>query len=127
MGVLRTLPSSSRMFSKAFLCSLDLEKEVGLMGSLASLPPCLSCTKAFSPELASGSQRGRGAESPSPECIYTCVPALEAPQNHPHPNVILLTCGFSPLVVSPLSLPRTPFPQSLTLPLTSLSALNTSP
>lgn len=42
MGVLRTLPSSSRMFSKAFLCSLDLEKEVGLMGSLASLPPCLS-------------------------------------------------------------------------------------
>lgn len=92
MGVLRTLPSSSRMFSKAFLCSLDLEMEVGLTGSLASLPPFLSLFtilhQAFSPESASGSQRGKGAESPSPEHIWTCVPALEAPQKHPHPNPI---------------------------------------
>lgn len=27
MGVLRTLPSSSRTFSKAFLCSLDLKPD----------------------------------------------------------------------------------------------------
>lgn len=90
MAVLRTLPSSSRTFSKAFLCSLDLKKVVRLTGSLAShfhFPPPSSPpphphlhhpASAFSPELAS-EQGGERRGLLLPQHILTCVPGLDVP------------------------------------------------